>query len=317
MNGMADNRKQLESLKEVILNLQSKDLRVGISLYKINRDHGDVKASTFALSLGDGFAEYLKRVSENSISTLDGVEEVREYEGEYIKSILWWSKINSRDVSQTWDALSNAKQVAEKEWLSKYKSLNCKGVMLQFVCNGKNVDIIFNTPPFKHLKGAVFTLVGNKFKFTNDRFLALPLEADAIRVDERIYFLTERGVRMFESPEDSAKRSREVIDKILNLGFVSDPENFAKYAADIDNRRRLRKFEEDEADRLKFLADKTKGKKIREKFGLKIDGKQLISITKEDVDRVIKLVYQRGMLNPFDGAPMEVHSPSPWGGSHE
>ena len=314
---MRGNLKHLETLKEVIQNLPSKDLRVGTSLCKINRNQGVVKASTFALSLGDGFAEYLKRVSKNSISALEAIEEVREYEGEYIKSILWWSKVNSRDVSQTWDALSNAKRMAEKEWLSKYKSLNCKGVILQFVCNGKNVDFIFNTPPFKQLKGVVFTLVGNKFKFTNDRILALPLEADAIRVDERIYFLTERGVRMFESPEDLAKRSREVIDKILNLGLVSDPENFARYASGADNQRRLRKFKGDEADRLKFLADKTKGKKIREKFGLRIDGKQLISTTKEDVDRVVKLVYQRGMLNPFDNAPMEVHGALKWGGAND
>ena len=309
-------RKQLEAIKEVIQGLQSEDVQVVPSLYKINRKNGVVDASVFSLSLGDGYAEYLKTVLGNSISVLDDVDEVSEYKGEYVQHVLWWSDVKSQDVSRIWDALSNAKRMAEKEWLSKYKSLNCKGVILQFVCNGKNVDFIFNTPPFKQLKGVVFTLVGNKFKFTNDRILALPLEADAIRVDDRIYFLTERGVRMLESPEDLAKRSREVIDKILNLGIVSDPENFAKYAADVDNRRRLRKFEEDEADRLKLLADKTKGKKIREKFGLKIDGKQLTSTTKEDVDRVVKLVCQRGMLNPFDDAPMEVHSPSPWGGSN-
>lgn len=313
----AHYHQHLEALKEVIQNLLSKDLRVGISLYKINRNHGVVKASTFALSLGDGFTEYLKLVLDNSISALDAIEEVRKYEGEYIQSILWWSEVNSRDVSQTWDALSNAQRMAEKEWLRNYKSLNCKGVMLQFDCNGKNVDFLFNTPPFKQLKGVIFTLVGNKFKFTNDRILTLPLEADAIRVDERIYFLTERGVRMFESPEDLARRSSKTIDEILEMGFVSDPKAFATYAAAADNRRRLRKFEEGGADRLTLLADKTKGKRIREKFGLKIDGKQLISTTKEDVDRVVKLVCQRGMLNPFDGAPMEVHSPSPWGGSNE
>lgn len=314
---MASNRKHLESLKEVVQNLQSEDMRVALSLYKINRQNGVVKASVFSLSLGDGYAEYLKTVSENCIRALDNVEEVRKYDGEYIQHILWWSEIKSQEVSRIWDALSNAKQIAEKEWLGNYKSLSCKGVTLQFAYKEKKIEFIFNAPPFKQLKGAVFTLVGNKFKFTNDRILALPLEADAIRVDERIYFLTERGVRMFESPEDSAKRSREVIDKILNLGFVSDPENFAKYASDVYNRRLLRKFEEEEADRLKLLADKAKGKKIREKFGLKIDGKQLTSTTKEDVDRVVKLVCQRGMLNPFDDAPMEVHSPSPWGGSND
>ena len=314
---MIGKQKQLEFLKEVIQSLQSEDVQVVPSLYKINRKNGVVDALFFSLSLGDGYAEYLKIVSGNTINALDDIEEVREYKGEYIQHVLWWSDIKSQDVSRIWVALSNAKQIAEKEWLDNYKTLSCKGVTLQFACKGKNVDFIFNTPPFKQLKGAVWTFVGNKFKFTKERILVLPLEADAIRVDERIYFLTERGVRMFESPEDLAKRSREVIDKILNLGLVSDPENFARYASGADNQRRLRKFKEDEADRLKFLADKTKGKKIREKFGLRIDGKQLISTTKEDVDRVVKLVYQRGMLNPFDNAPMEVHGASKWGGSND
>lgn len=314
---MTGKQKQLELLKEVIQGLQSEDVQVLPSLYKINRKNGIVKASVFSLSLGGGYAEYLKIVSGNTINALDDIKEVHEYKGEYIQHVLWWSDIKSQDVSRIWDALSNAKQIAEKEWLSKYKSLSCKGATLQFAYKGKNVDFIFNTPPFKQLKGVVWTLVGNKFKFTNDRILVLPLEVDAIRVDERIYFLTERGARMFESPDDLAKRSREVIDKILNLGVVSDPENFAKYASGVDNRRRLRKFEAVETDRLKLLADKVRGRKIREKFGVSIDGNQLFSSTREDVDKVIKLVYQRGMLNPFDNTPMEVHSPSPWGGSNE
>ena len=312
-----DQQSQIDSLNDIIKKLASEELKITPSLYRINRKQGIVKASTFTLSLGDGFVEYLKEVSENTINVLDDVEEVREYKGEYVQHVLWWSDVKSQDVSRIWDALSNAKQIAEKEWLSKYKSLSCKGATLQFAYKGKNVDFIFNTPPFKQLKGVVWTLVGNKFKFTNDRILVLPLEVDAIRVDERIYFLTERGIRMFESPDDLAKRSREVIDKILNLGFVSDPENFAKYAAGVDNRRRLRKFEAVETDRLKLLADKVRGRKIREKFGVSIDGNQLVSSTKEDVDKVIKLVYQHGMLNPFDNTPMEVHSASKWGGANE
>lgn len=311
-----NQRSLIDSLNDIVKVLTSEEIRVAPSLYKINRKQGIVKASTFALSLVDGFAEYLTSVSEKSLSTLSEVEKVCEYKCEYIKHILLWSSIKSPDVSQTWDALSNAKQIAEKDWLNDYNKLNCKGVILRFVYKGKSVDVLFNSPPFKQLKGSVWTFTGNKYKFTNDRLLVLPSEADALRVDERIFFLTERGARIFESPDDLASRLSKVIDEIVDTGMISDAKRFREFASDVSNLRRLRGFEDGGLDRLKLLSGHGEGKKIREKFGLKVDGKKLAVTSEEDVEKVIKLVCQRGMLNPFDGAPMEVHGASPWGGSN-
>jgi hypothetical protein len=67
-----------------------------------------------------------------------------------------------------------------------------------------------------------------------------------------------------------------------------------------------------------IISDPKSGRTLREKFGIEMkNGKRIVS-KQEEVDRLIKLVTNRGMVDPFNkDAAMEVSGAIKWGGVNE
>jgi hypothetical protein len=70
--------------------------------------------------------------------------------------------------------------------------------------------------------------------------------------------------------------------------------------------------EKEGQERLLYLADKKKGKKIRDAFGINLSGDKLAPKTMEETERLIKMITERGMLDPFSNGAMEVSGATVW-----
>ena len=300
-----------KELQDVVSSLRDDAANAAACLYRINKSKDAVSATRFALSLGNDLPKHISDVAEANHSIEADFEGVCEYKGEDLSYKLQWAKTDSIHVGSVWQALSEAKECAEGEWVKSLSSASKspKGFMLSYQYEGEPVDLLFNTPPVKQLKGTWFTLTANRFKVIEGPVLVLPLTIDAMRIGDRVYFLTKKGLGMFSTPEGVASQAQGAVEAINASGSIGNVEKFAEYAHGGHNPRRLLRYDE---EKFKKVTDRRGGKKIREKFGLQMEDGKIVSETKEDVERLIKVVCNRGMLDPFSDDAMEVSGAEKW-----
>ena len=285
---------------------------VSLSLYRINKAKGIVKASTFAMSIKQrALDNYLKDVAAVASEMLADYEAVVRYQGDDSEYKMQWISTDSPMVDSVWTAIKGARKIAESDWISELDvaSREPKGVWLKFTYEGEPVEMFFDTPPIKHLKGPLFLLVNNKFDVVEGPVLVLPLKVDLISFKGRLYFLSKRGLNMCISPEAVVEHTESAVATMTKTGAISNPDEFRQFAKSGHNPRRLLRFDQARFDR---LSDMVNGKDIREKFGLSFTDGKLVVDTKSEAEKLIKVVCNRGMVDPFTEGAMEVTGAEKW-----
>ena len=90
---------------------------------------------------------------------------------------------------------------------------------------------------------------------------------------------------------------------------MSNPELFEKRALTGLNRRRMLEFQKTKWD---ALLDSRKGKQAGHQFGVRVENGKVITDEQTDVDHLVKLVTNRGMVDPFEETPMSVVGAATW-----
>ena len=63
---------------------------------------------------------------------------------------------------------------------------------------------------------------------------------------------------------------------------------------------------------LKKLKKPSDRKKIAKKFGIPLDGDKFDMLKEGSADKLVKVLCDRGMVDPFDDNPMEVAGSKKW-----
>lgn len=308
--------KSLEKLLSAVQQMNMKKAR--ILLYRLNRSGRDMKCSTYEVDLPQkSVEEYIKSLVADCCKDVEQFEQALKYEGAELETKLYWVSLNDTKVSAVWNSIEGAECDCEQEWIINYRQgdsqIKFKGVMVESEVNGEAITLFTVVNPIKCVDHA-FVLSKNEFKEVDGPLLILPTKVGAVRFGGRIYFLSLAFLKLFIPKEEVERESKKVVDSIVATGRIADEAAFRDYAGRGHNPRRLFKCD---ANKVAIISDPRSGRTIREKFGIEMkDGKLMVS-NPEEVDRFIKVVTSRGMVDPFNRDAMEVSGAQKWGGGDE
>lgn len=309
--------KGLEKLCSTVQQMNMK--KAQILLYRLNRSGGDMKCFKYKVDLPEkSVEEYIKSLIADCCEDIEQFERVLEYKGEGLEERLYWIGLNDAKMAKVWNSIEGAECDCEQEWVRNYRQgdsqIKFKGVMVDSEVNGEAITLFTIVNPVKCVDHAFF-LSRNEFKEVDGPLLILPTKVGAIRFCGRIYFISLAFLKLFIPKEEAQRKSKEAIDSIVATGRISDEGAFRDYAMKGHNPRRLLNCDE---KKVAIISDPKSGRTLREKFGIEMKNGKLMVSKQEEVDRLIKLVTNRGMVDPFNkDAAMEVSGAIKWGGVNE
>ena len=162
------------------------------------------------------------------------------------------------------------------------------------------------------------TTLKNKFAHDKGRFyeishqvLSLRPAIDVVVIGNNIYFLTMAGENLFNMARSYKNVCQAKVDLVVKNDIVTDTEAFTSIAVSGHNPRRFVSFNE---ERLTALKKKAKRTSIAAKFLIPLDpasGK--FDTTVEGAsEKIVKLLCNKGMLDPFDNDAVEVDGARQW-----
>lgn len=170
------------------------------------------------------------------------------------------------------------------------------------------VKLISMQNPITTLKHK-FLHASGTFKEITDKVISLRTSIDVVILDDVIYMLTLAGENLFNM-ERAYKATCE--SKILDIQACDIVNDFDSFCAVAKRGHNPRKFVSFNDSHLQKLRNANSRKKMSRKFGIPMIGDQFDTTQPEASDKLVKLLCDRGMIDPFDDNPMEVAGSKKW-----
>lgn len=121
--------------------------------------------------------------------------------------------------------------------------------------------------------------------------------------------LTLDGEKLFNMERAYKSICAKQIINIIDSNIINDAEIFRNAASSSHNPRKFVSFNESHLNKLK---DDVMRKKIGKKFKIPLDGEKFDMNQQGAADKLVKLLCDRGMIEPFDNNPIEVSGAKKW-----
>jgi len=172
----------------------------------------------------------------------------------------------------------------------------------------KPIKLISMQNPVTALKHKFLRAEGT-FKEITEKVLSLRTSLDVIIIDDIVYMLTLAGENLFNMERAYKAACVGKLDEIKNCNIVNDFDAFSSVAGSGHNPRKFVSFNDEHLQKLKNARSRAK---MARKFNIPMDG-DLFDTTKPGAtDKIVKLLCDRGMVDPFDDNPMEVAGSKKW-----
>ena len=172
------------------------------------------------------------------------------------------------------------------------------------------VKFISMQNPVTTLKNRFYQSNG-KFTEISDKVLTLRNSIDVIIYRENVYMLNLAGEKLFDMERAYQKICKSKVALIQEKNIIEGFDTFKTCATTGHNPRKFVSFND---TYLNKLEDEKNREKIAQKFNIKLtDNRNLFEASEEGVpDKIVKLLCQKGMVDPFDDSPMEVSGTRKW-----
>ena len=149
-----------------------------------------------------------------------------------------------------------------------------------------------------------------RFQELNEKVLNLRPTLDIIVIGSTVYFLTMNGENLFNMERAYKAVCHTSIETVEATGLVSGVETFKAVAGSGHNPRRFVSFNNERLEALKN--DRTR-KAMAKQFNIPLDVDGKFDATVEGVaERIVKMLCNKGMVDPFKKTPVEVSGAKPW-----
>ena len=306
--------KMLDQAKDILLTGSENP---SIWLYCLNQTPGGEVGGASRFELPPFSEDFRKKYVEalsKSIKHKRKYKDVVYYDGNVHEKALCYLSGGDKIIANAWKMLQSALGRIEPGWLKETDdddgqaaSPSFSGVGITCESNGKEVCFLMARPPVKTLFYAT-CLFGNKMREIKHPIVTMPLQVDAIFMGGTLFFLTGKVLEQLLSQEEEKKQAREAIDKITSADVLDNPVAFKEWVEDESNARRLLSFNEEKLTKIQS----GKHWAVCRKFGLESKQGKLSIRNKTDAEKLIKLLSNRGMLDPFSKDGMEVSGAKKW-----
>lgn len=271
-------------------------------------------AREITLSPKGTLTNFLSEISDRYCSQEKGLEKMFEsvtnYDGSTVNKTIYKLTTNNALISTVYPALIEAignpdsevdplKFSAQAYILKGIISINEKEL---------SVKLISMQNPVTSLKHKFFRANGT-FKEISDKVLSLRTTIDVVIIDETVYMLTLAGENLFNMERAYRSVCEKQITNIKDSNIINDVEAFSRVASCGHNPRKFVSFNKSHLQKLKNANSR---KKISKKFNIPLDGDKFDMSQPGAADKLVKLLCDRGMVEPFDDNPMEVSSSKKW-----
>lgn len=147
------------------------------------------------------------------------------------------------------------------------------------------------------------------FKELSDKVLTLRPTIDVMIIGNIIYLFTLAGENLFNMERSYKTLSNEYIAQIGNTGIIANIEYFNTVASTGHNPRRFVSYNQAHLEKLKNARTR---KRIAEKFSIPLKDGLFDASEAGAAERIVKILCNKGMVDPFENSPMEVPSAKKW-----
>lgn len=172
----------------------------------------------------------------------------------------------------------------------------------------KPIKLISMQNPVTSLKHK-FLGANGTFKEITDKVISLRTSIDVIIMADSVYMLTLAGENLFNMERAYKKACALKLDEIKNCNIVNDFDAFLSVAGSGHNPRKFVSFNDEHLQKLKNTRSRAK---MARKFNIPLDGDVFDTTQPGATDKIVKLLCDRGMVDPFDDNPMEVAGSKKW-----
>lgn len=157
----------------------------------------------------------------------------------------------------------------------------------------------------------------NRFLYDNSTFFELDKKVlnlrpniDVLIVDNNVYLFTMSGEKLFNMERSYKAVCTVKTAEICDSGIISNTEVFSKIATSGHNPRRFAAFN---PVRFAHMQDDQTRRRMASLFRLVLNADGHVDTsTPEMVEKLIKVLCDKGMVDPFDNMPVEVSGTSRW-----
>ena len=172
----------------------------------------------------------------------------------------------------------------------------------------KPIKLISMQNPVTSLKHKFLRANGTFTEITN-KVISLRTSIDVIIMDNAVYMLTLAGENLFNMERAYKAACTGKLVEIERCGIVTDFAAFSSVAGSGHNPRKFVSFNDAHLQKLKNARSRAK---MARKFNIPMAGELFDTTQPGAIDKIVKLLCDRGMVDPFDDNPMEVAGSKKW-----
>lgn len=265
---------------------------------------------TPASKLNEFISEISSRYTNDNNGVLKSFLDITEYDGSTIDKTVYTLSVNDELVQSEYNNLITAIATPDSEIDPlKFKS---QAYLLKGIVNIDSDDypvkLVSMQNPITVLNHK-FWMQNGKFQEISDKVLSLRPTIDIVIFDDCIYMLTLAGENLFNMERSYKAICTTKISTIKECDILTDFDAFSAIAGSGHNPRKFVSFNDAHLQKLKNANTR---KKMAKKFNISLVGDKFDSTKSDTSDKLVKLLCDRGMVDPFDDNPMEVAGSKQW-----
>lgn len=306
----------VQKMKEIIRNLNSCQ-EWALQLIRFRKISGKfaVNAHNITVTTPGALISFIAELSDIYSSDggkLDGYQTVQEYNGSAEGTLIYQLSVSDNLIQDACCKLYTAMNHPDHGGNPLEFKANAYALKGNVADGGQNNEITLITiiNPFKALKHTL-QWTGDAFKSTPTKILALRSHIDVIVYQGFVYMLNMNGEKLFDMERAYKQLCGIKIEEVLSANLVTDVEAFRQHASAGFNPRKFLAFNKDRLEKLK--SDSNFHRLAEQKFGLKCTGSGMFDSTdRENVNRIVKFLCGKGMIDPVNEQPVEVDGSRVW-----
>lgn len=265
---------------------------------------------TPANKLDEFISEISIRYTNDDKGILKSFLSVTDYDGSTIDKTVYTLSVNNELIQSEYNNLITAIATPDSE--INPLEFKPQAYLLKGIINIDNSDypvkLISMQNPITILKHK-FCMQNGTFQEISDKVLSLRPTIDIVIFDGYVYMLTLAGENLFNMERSYKAICTTKISSIKDCNILTDFDAFSAIAGSGHNPRKFVSFNYSHLQKLKNANTR---KKMAKKFNISLDGDKFDSKKADTSDKLVKLLCDRGMVDPFDDNPMEVAGSKQW-----
>ncbi len=265
---------------------------------------------TPANKLDEFISEISIRYTNDDKGILKSFLGVTDYDGSTIDKTVYTLSVNNELIQSEYNNLITAIATPDSE--INPLEFKPQAYLLKGIINIDNSDypvkLISMQNPITILKHK-FCMQNGTFQEISDKVLSLRPTIDIVIFDGYVYMLTLAGENLFNMERSYKAICTTKISSIKDCNILTDFDAFSAIAGSGHNPRKFVSFNDSHLQKLKNANTR---KKMAKKFNISLDGDKFDSKKSDTSDKLVKLLCDRGMVDPFDDNPMEVAGSKQW-----